>query len=276
LLENAYQFFDTQALTEEMFERMHALVRASCGAGNEYTVPLRVIADVIADAIDRRRAGEPLRAPRTTAPTRGGSTEPLTVPPEVAITLQKIGEDVARIVRGAVKAWKQAFARWRADLARVSDSTLTPEAEGIRLHLRQLLQGAKLTDDALGRYLVGRHHWTDSTLGEMTDRQVFELVDHDVRLVCDAAAVGTRQRNPEDTPGLTGSHVSILKTLAAAHPRALVQIDLEARSGVSRRTIGCCLPNLRTARLVRQVGPRKGDVITEEGLRIVRSWEAAR
>jgi uncharacterized membrane protein len=92
-----------------------------------------------------------------------------------------------------------------------------------------------------------------------------ELYDLLVKLLRPDSELASRARACVLQP----TDVAILKALAEAKPRAVVQADLEARTNLSRRTIGPRLAELRKWGLVcRPHGPRgrKGDMITDQGM----------
>jgi hypothetical protein len=69
-------------------------------------------------------------------------------------------------------------------------------------------------------------------------------------------------------PGLTSEHFTILHALDEAYPEPVLQVDLEARTRLSRRTSGPLLKAMRDSGLVcRPEGwQRKGDTITPKGV----------
>jgi hypothetical protein len=65
--------------------------------------------------------------------------------------------------------------------------------------------------------------------------------------------------------------VRILRSLAKAAPLRLTQDQIEAESGVSRRTIYARMPSLLAASLVAQPkGPKSGTTITPAGIDLLK------
>jgi hypothetical protein len=79
-----------------------------------------------------------------------------------------------------------------------------------------------------------------------------------------------RQVPPADElPPLTPKDMLILKALAEQHPKAMLQVDIEAASHLARRTIGPRLTYLRARHLThRPHGKNKGEALTPLGLRV--------
>jgi hypothetical protein len=72
-----------------------------------------------------------------------------------------------------------------------------------------------------------------------------------------------------ELPPLSEDEVSILCELRKEHPQAMFLADLESVTNISRRTIGRLLKRLRQLKLTCRRGLRKGEALTEAGLRAV-------
>jgi hypothetical protein len=76
-------------------------------------------------------------------------------------------------------------------------------------------------------------------------------------------------------PTITDKHIMILKALSKARPATLKMADLEAKTQISRRTIGPYLTELRDRGLThRPRGERSGDTITTQGIALLESLDA--
>jgi biotin operon repressor len=72
-------------------------------------------------------------------------------------------------------------------------------------------------------------------------------------------------------PPLTSEDMTVLRVLAERHPRTMKQVELEAATGLSRKTVCARLKYLRSWGLVRRpFGSRKGDGLTDLGLQFAR------
>jgi hypothetical protein len=80
-----------------------------------------------------------------------------------------------------------------------------------------------------------------------------------------------------EPPSVDDEDERILRTLAAHAPRRLTQDQIEANSGVSRRTISPRIQQLLADGLVSQPkGPNRGTTITEKGWAVLKQIDAAK
>ncbi|HEY7315398.1 MAG TPA: hypothetical protein VH643_39075 [Gemmataceae bacterium] len=106
--------------------------------------------------------------------------------------LSALGSEVAALLQRAVETEGKLLENWRAQLAPVlsprRSQRLNDEAETIAVHLAQLFAVSSITPRELYGYLRSRHHWTPDAFTGLTDRQIFDAIERDVRLVLDSYA----------------------------------------------------------------------------------------
>jgi len=99
---------------------------------------------------------------------------------------------VAALLQRVAETERRLLENWRAQLAPVLSprrgQRLNDEAEAIAVHLAQLFAVPSITSEELYGYLRSRHHWTPDTFAGLTDKQIFNAIEREVRLVLDSYA----------------------------------------------------------------------------------------